>query len=287
MEYFNANMPQEVAKDLVNMINSLQGLKKRGKVLYKNYNNSTTEFNYCLLEDIVEAVKADPNFCVLTPVEWSEDSALVFCTLIHKSGYFMRSSPYKVQYPAEVQNKAGQGTPKKPQTMAALITYARRYVLTTFLNIAADEDVDGAGPAAQPMPPKNKEEEEQAQADKAAAAAVQNVTKKKAPEKTAEKPAEEAQQAETTEPKEEEDKEQAPPKEESPKKETLEEKIARARELIITGVNDHIFKDQPLKQFSGFMLEQIAKDKRMSDKIRAAARFLATYDPELKKKKKK
>lgn len=286
MEYFNANLPQEVAKDLVNMINSLQGLKKRGKVIYKNYNNSTTEFNYCLLEDIVEAVKADPNFCVLTPVEWSEEYALVFCTLIHKSGYLMRSSPYKVQCPVEFQNKTGQGTPKKTHAMAALITYARRYVLTTFLNIAADEDVGGADPAAQPMPPKNKEEEEQAQADKAAAAAVQNVTKKKAIEKTVEKPAEETPQAEATEPKEEE-KEQEPPKEEHPKKETLEEKIARARELVITGVNDHIFKDQPLKQFSGFMLEQIAKDKRMSDKIRAAARFLATYDPDLKKKKKK
>lgn len=152
-----AGLAPEVVKDLIAMLAGCIDIPKRGAVKYGN-----TEFNYCLLDDILKAVRKSDRFAVLTPTENGEGQIVTQAILIHASGAIIQSPPYTLKCASS-----------KPQDLGSATTYARRYVLASFLGIAADPDVDGDDPQAEKLPPRREKPRA------AAAAADAPIPKKK------------------------------------------------------------------------------------------------------------
>lgn len=137
------NLPAEVAEDLISLTKILVDIPRRGVVNYSTREKGKIDFKYCLLDDILDTVKKCEAWAVLTPLREAEDGrGEISAVLIHKSGYILKSPPYKILIPAQA----------KPQDRGTQITYARRYVLSSFLNIAAEDDFDGADEAAEIKP---------------------------------------------------------------------------------------------------------------------------------------
>lgn len=132
------NIPVEVATDLIDLTSILSGIPRNGMVKYREI-----KFRYCLLDDIVDAIKECKSWAVLTPLREVDGHAEVSAILIHKSGYILKSPSYSIYYSKDA----------KAQEKAAQITYARRYVLSSFLNIASDDDTDGDDIDGIPTPP--------------------------------------------------------------------------------------------------------------------------------------
>jgi len=137
-----AGLAPEVVKDLIAMLAGCVDIPKRGAVKY-----GQTEFNYCLLDDILKAVRKSDRFAVLTPTENGDGQIVAQAILIHASGAVIQSPPYTLKCVSS-----------KPQDLGAAMTYARRYVLASFLGIAADPDVDGDDPSAEKLPPKQSKQ---------------------------------------------------------------------------------------------------------------------------------
>ena len=144
-----SGLAPEVIKDLVTMLAGCVDIPKRGAVKY-----GQTEFNYCLLDDILKAVRKSDRFAVLTPTENGDGQIVTQAVLVHVSGAVIQSPPYTLRCASA-----------KPQDLGAITTYARRYALASFLGIAADPDVDGDDPQAEKIPPKPQKQQRQAAAD--------------------------------------------------------------------------------------------------------------------------
>lgn len=131
------NMTPEVACDLITLINSCKGLKKKevveNGVSKKSGKEYSLKYKYVELETIYECVKKNDNFALLTPLETTADGrSTVRVFLVHKSGAVISSDPYVLRLP-ETGNKRDEGS---------IITYTRRYALGAFLGIGTDSDPD-------------------------------------------------------------------------------------------------------------------------------------------------
>lgn len=127
------NISQEVAKDLIELVNSITGLKKSKSVNYRT-KNGVTAFNYVPLDDILIKIKENNNFALMQPIGTDENGRTgVKCVLIHKSGHVIESDTYPFQL---MQNS-------KIQDEGAEITYRKRYALGAFLGISTEDDTDG------------------------------------------------------------------------------------------------------------------------------------------------
>lgn len=131
-----AAVAPEVIKDFIGLVNSLTGVPKNGTVKY-----GATEFKYATIDDINSKIKSSEKWSILTPCQMDGDSGTMTAILLHESGAMVQSPEFGFRL-----------TSTKPQDRAAQMTYARRYVLSSFLNIAADDDIDGADPAGVQMP---------------------------------------------------------------------------------------------------------------------------------------
>lgn len=135
------NLAPEVAVDLIALVNSLSDIPKSGRVSY-----GKTFFNYALLDDILSKVKLNQNFCLMFNPYFEtaeENVGFLQAVLYHKSGFKIESPSYYVNLSAC----------KTIQEKGARLTYAKRYLLSTWLAIAADDDIDGADEKAQIEPP--------------------------------------------------------------------------------------------------------------------------------------
>lgn len=127
------NISPEVAKDLIELVNSITGLKKSKSVNYRT-KNGITAFNYVPLDDILSKIKENNNFALMQPIGTDENGRIgVKCVLIHKSGHVIESDTYPFQL---MQNS-------KIQDEGAEITYRKRYALGAFLGISTEDDTDG------------------------------------------------------------------------------------------------------------------------------------------------
>lgn len=128
-------MNQEVAKDLIELVNSMKGFVKSKKVKYKvkdkSGNDMNLDYHYVPLEDLLEAVKKNNKFALLQPISQFEGTPCIENILIHESGEEIRSG----QYPLLINGL-------KMQDMGSVITYTRRYSLSSFLGISTDDDND-------------------------------------------------------------------------------------------------------------------------------------------------
>lgn len=130
------NLPKEVAVDLINLINNLKGLPKTCKVEYsvqtKKGDWVKKSFHYVPLDNILEKVKEDNNFCIMQPIGTNENGVTgIINVLIHKSGYVMKSLCYPINEKEKIQDEGAE------------ITYKKRYSIGAFLGLATEEDIDG------------------------------------------------------------------------------------------------------------------------------------------------
>jgi len=124
---------QELAKALPALMAEMENVKNT---------KSGYGYNYAPLNEILETVRpilAKHRFSVVQMVGHEEGLVTVRTMLIHESGESLEST--MALPPAEVK-----GT-NEVQQMGASITYARRYMLTSLLGIAGEEDTDGVAPA--------------------------------------------------------------------------------------------------------------------------------------------
>ena len=127
------NMEPEVAKDLIELVNSITGLEKSKSVNYRT-KNGFTAFNYVPLDDILSKIKENNNFALMQPIGIDENGRNgVRCVLVHKSGHVIESDTYPFQLMENV----------KIQDEGAEITYRKRYALVAFLGMSTDDDIDG------------------------------------------------------------------------------------------------------------------------------------------------
>ena len=134
------NVTPEVAKDLIELINSLKAIPKSSKVSYSVKNGTTggwskKEFSYVPLDSILEKIKENNNFAFMQPIGYDKELGKfgIKCVLIHKSGFTLVSDLYEVPV---LENQ-------KIQDEGAQITYRKRYSAGAFLGIATEEDTDG------------------------------------------------------------------------------------------------------------------------------------------------
>lgn len=127
------NLNEEVAKDLIELINSITGLEKSKSVNYRT-KAGVTAFNYVPLDDILNKIKMNNNFALMQPIGTDENGITgVKCVLIHRSGHVIESDtyPFQIVPGAKIQDEGSE------------ITYRKRYALGSFLGMATEEDTDG------------------------------------------------------------------------------------------------------------------------------------------------
>lgn len=133
------NIDEEMAKDLIELVNSLKKLPKTGKVSYNVQDKKTgqwnkKEFSYTVLDVIMEKIKENNNFAFMQPLCVDKETGKIGikCVLIHKSGKSLVSDLYEIK-------SNGQ----KIQDEGAEITYRKRYSAGAFLGVSTEEDIDG------------------------------------------------------------------------------------------------------------------------------------------------
>ena len=100
-------------------------------------------FRYADLAAILAAVTpalSKNGIAILQPVETADNRVTVRTWLVHASGEFFRSDPISLV--------AAEHDPKQ---LASLITYLRRYQVSSMLAVAADDDVDAEGEPEEPI----------------------------------------------------------------------------------------------------------------------------------------
>ena len=129
-------------------------------VTVKTQNGPSYTFDYATLDSIIEGARealSKNGIAVSQALERGHDGNSVMVTRLLHSGGGCLVSELPVDLP-----RGG-----RIQELGSLITYARRYALCAILNIAAEEDDDGAGPDKKAIGPRG---EPQAPAPKAPAA---------------------------------------------------------------------------------------------------------------------
>ena len=239
------NLTPEVAVDLIALVNSLSDIPKSGRVSY-----GKTFFNYALLDDILSKVKLNQNFCLMFNPHFEtaeENVGFLQAVLYHKSGFKIESPSYYVNLSAC----------KTIQEKGARLTYAKRYLLSTWLAIAADDDIDGADEKAQielPVPAQKKPQLPEKNISVSAP-----VQKKKETSAPVQKPTEQ--------------------KEEQLTASDFNEKYKRA--ISYTSVK----YEKTLGELTLIRLMEISDNQDESEQTRAAAAFLVKYIEHLQKRK--
>lgn len=229
------SMPAQVAADLVKFVNSLKGIPRRGKVKYKEKSGRIVDFNYCLLDDILDKVKSSEKFCFMFNGSFCDSMSDTEGEL---SGLLLHVSGHIIQGPKWFVNLAGAGNNQNnitPQEKESRRSYAKRYYLSTWFAIATDDDLDGLDEKANSIKPATTS------ATNDSLIAIQS---------------QKQQEQQVQENKQQED------------SETIEMKLKRASILISRNLN------KLLGDCSQEELLSVAHDKNELPQIRSASRFL-------------
>lgn len=135
-------MNTEVAKDLIELVNSMKDFVKSKAVKY-----GATSFEYVPLDDLLDRIKQNQKWAVMQPLSNDNGIPCIETILVHESGEIVQSGKFPL-----IINHNG-----KPQDMGAVITYTKRYSLGAFLGIATETDND-ANPDSEVKDLKVKDE---------------------------------------------------------------------------------------------------------------------------------
>ncbi len=129
---------------------------------------------YATLASVWDAIRAPltaNGLSVIQPINADATGVTVRTVIMHKSGEYVESALTMT------------GPQANPQQLGSLISYARRYALTSMLGVCADEDDDGHAtrpaptvvkePAHAPTPPRPQAPNQEAPGKDAAPAAAQ------------------------------------------------------------------------------------------------------------------
>ena len=126
------NLPQDVAIDLIAMMNTFPAIAKDGKVNYRGVN-----FKYITLDTMLSVIRQHlaqtGNFALVQDVTQDAESVSITPCLVHKTGVVIPGGTVSLY----------NATSASAQERGAVLTYARRYALACCFGISADEDLDG------------------------------------------------------------------------------------------------------------------------------------------------
>ncbi len=123
---------KEIAIALAKFQGSVQNVKKEAE-------NPYFHSKYASFDSIVDAIRKPLSDNGLSYTQWPLGDTLV-TILLHTSGEFMKASI------------ALNPKDKAPQSVGSAITYMRRYVLSSVLGLATEEDDDGNQATGEPKP---------------------------------------------------------------------------------------------------------------------------------------
>jgi hypothetical protein len=142
----------EIYSALNEFVGCVDDIQKSKKVEIKGVSKKTgkeykTSYKYADIADVISTIKPALHKCGLavsqspsTEIEFINSVACeyvkVTCRIIHKSGQWIEDS-------MKSSVAANQGGMSNVQAMGSITTYLRRYLATSMLGIAADEDLDG------------------------------------------------------------------------------------------------------------------------------------------------
>ena len=105
----------------------------------KNRANSFLKSSYADLQSILDAVRPSLNrhgLALMQRVGTTQDAVTVETVIVHQSGESISSGVLAMRY-------AKTDKMSLAQTMGSALTYARRYSLSAFLGVTAEDDDDG------------------------------------------------------------------------------------------------------------------------------------------------
>lgn len=123
-------------RDFSAMQSDITTVSKGSKVSYPNSKGGKTEYSFATLEDIVDMVRPvlqKHGFAVSFKVNTSS-GVNVQCSLMHKDGHSIETA-------MQVQADSSGGK-NNVQALGSSISYAKRYTLSSLLNIATRDDDD-------------------------------------------------------------------------------------------------------------------------------------------------
>lgn len=120
-------MNQEVAKDLIELVNSMNDFIKSKTVKY-----GATTFEYVPLDDILDRCKQSKKWSVQQSLSSENGMPTIETVLIHESGHIHESGKFPLVFSQSA----------KPQEIGSIITYMKRYQLGSFLGLATETDND-------------------------------------------------------------------------------------------------------------------------------------------------
>lgn len=123
-------------KDFAAMQSDITTVSKSSKVSYPNSKGGRTEYSFATLEDIVDMVRPvlqKHGFAVSFKVNTSS-GVNVQCSLMHEKGHSIETA-------MQVQADSSGGK-NAVQALGSSISYAKRYTLSSLLNIATRDDDD-------------------------------------------------------------------------------------------------------------------------------------------------
>ena len=120
-------MNQEIAKDLITFVNSMNDFIKSKSVKY-----GATTFDYVPLDDILDRCKQSLKWSVQQSLSSENGMPTIETVLVHESGYIHQSGKFPLVFSANA----------KPQEIGSIITYMKRYQLGSFLGLATETDND-------------------------------------------------------------------------------------------------------------------------------------------------
>lgn len=104
---------------------------------YRTRTGQLVKLKYATLKAILKTVRpllAKHGICLMQEARTENNKVTVSIFLLHKSGEWIESEPYSLNSVSTAAQEIGSAT-----------TYARRYSLSSFLGIGAEEDDDGNG----------------------------------------------------------------------------------------------------------------------------------------------
>jgi len=120
-------MNEAVAKDLIQLVNSMNDFIKSKTVKY-----GATNFEYVPLDDILDRCKYHKKWAVQQALSSENGIPTIETIFIHESGHRHESGKFPLVFSANA----------KPQEIGAVITYMKRYQLGSFLGLATETDND-------------------------------------------------------------------------------------------------------------------------------------------------
>lgn len=135
----------KTSETITKIIKALVEFQSKAPKILKNANNPFFKSKYATLGDILTLIQPILSECKLVVLQVPTTQNELITRIYHESGEFIEGS-YLVN-PIKAD----------PQSLGSAITYARRYAITSMLNLNIDDDDDGNAASGNNVPTPQKE----------------------------------------------------------------------------------------------------------------------------------